>query len=174
MKVLPLVFLIGLAGAAHAQEEPAVSPEDQTVIFAGFVAAVAAVFAYLARDMILRKKTDYDEQDLGSKEDKEYEKYHSDWGDDYEDLGDRTRRFKERFRRMSGDEGLPDLYAIMGMERDATPDQIKRQYRKLAKESHPDRSSEEGAKERMAEINLAYEILSDPEQREEYDRYFSS
>ena len=173
--IISLIFLLGLTGvAAHAQEEQIVSSEDQMIIFVGFIIAVAAVFVYLARDMILRKKTSYDEQQqLGSKEDKEYEKYHSDWNDDYEDLGARTKKFKEKFRKLSDEGSLPDLYAIMDIKKDATQEQIKKQYRKLAKESHPDRSSEEDAKERMAEINQAYEILSDPEQREEYDRYFA-
>ncbi len=174
MKIVFLVFLMGLAGAAHAQEDPAVAREDQMVIFAGFAAAVAAVFVYLARDMILRKKTDYDSQELGSKEDRGYEKYHSDWSDDYEDVGSRTRRPEGGFRRMSRDGGIPDLYSIMGLQRDATQEQIKTQYRRLAKQSHPDRSSRADARQKMARINQAYEVLSDPEQRDEYDRYLAS
>ncbi len=171
MKAIALVFLIGFA---HAQEDPAAVHWDQAVILAGFAVAAAAVFAYLARDMILRKKTDYDRQELGSKEDKEYEKYHSDWSDDYEDVGSRTKGLGGGFQRPSEGESIPDLYAIMGLERDATQEQIKRQYRRLAKESHPDRSAEKDARHKMAEINQAYEILSDPKQRDEYDRYLAS
>jgi len=174
MKWILLALLLGLPGSAHAQDEQALSPADQTIIFGGFAAAVAAVFVFLARDAILRKKTEYDSQNLGSKDDREYDKYHSDWTDDYEDLGSRTRGFKEMFGGMSKDGKLPDLYGIIGVGMDATPEEIKAGYRRLAKEIHPDRSSQKDAKERMAEINMAYEILSDPDQRAEYDRRSAS
>lgn len=170
MKWILLAPLFCLPGSAYAQGEQALSPADQAIIFGGFAAAVAAVFVFLARDAILRKKTEYDSQNLGSKDDREYDKYCSDWTDDYEDLGSRTRGFRERFEGMSKDGKLPDLYGIIGVERDAAPEEIKARYRRLAKEIHPDRSSEKDAKERMAEINTAYEILSDPDQRTEYDR----
>ncbi len=155
--------VIGLVGIAYAEEQ-VVAPSDQVIIFTGFIVVIVAIFVYLARDAILRKKTDYDTQELGSKKDREYEKYHSDWGDDYEDVGGRTRNCG-----LEADaDNLPDFYAIIGVPRDATQDQIKVQYRRLAKKSHPDRDSKADAG-RMAEINLAYETLSDIEQRRKYD-----
>ena len=55
-----------------------------------------------------------------------------------------------------------DFYKILGVDRDASPDQIKKAYRKLAKKFHPDTSEEENAEERFKEIAEAYSVLSDP------------
>ena len=62
-----------------------------------------------------------------------------------------------------------DYYGTLGVAKDATPDQIKRAYRKLARELHPDVNKEEGAEERFREVTTAYEVLSDPKKREMVD-----
>ncbi|MDH7499901.1 MAG: DnaJ domain-containing protein, partial [candidate division NC10 bacterium] len=65
-----------------------------------------------------------------------------------------------------------DYYEVLGIGREATQDQIKRAYRRLAQKYHPDKNpgdAESG--ERFKEINEAYSVLSDPEKRSTYDRY---
>ena len=64
-----------------------------------------------------------------------------------------------------------DYYEILGVTRDATPDDIKKAYRKLALQFHPDRNpGDKAAEEKFKEAAGAYEVLSNPETRERYDR----
>src|SRR6187431_1402388 len=64
-----------------------------------------------------------------------------------------------------------DYYQTLEVQRDASADEVKRAFRRLAMQYHPDRNSEDGAEARFKEINEAYEILSDPERRSNYDRF---
>lgn len=64
-----------------------------------------------------------------------------------------------------------DYYKVLGVERNATEDEIKRSYRKLALEYHPDRKpGDNAAEEKFKGINEAYQVLSDPEKRNRYDQ----
>jgi molecular chaperone DnaJ len=64
-----------------------------------------------------------------------------------------------------------DYYTVLEVQRDASADEVKRAFRRLAMQYHPDRNSEPGAEARFKEINEAYEVLSDPERRATYDRF---
>uniref|UniRef100_A0A915BX69 DnaJ homolog dnj-20 n=1 Tax=Parascaris univalens TaxID=6257 RepID=A0A915BX69_PARUN len=65
-----------------------------------------------------------------------------------------------------------DFYKILGVPRNANANQIKKAYRKLAKELHPDRHSDDAmAHEKFQDLGAAYEVLSDPEKRKIYDRH---
>ncbi len=63
----------------------------------------------------------------------------------------------------------PDHYSVLGVARDATAEQIKHAYRRLALQTHPDRRGSDGANERFRRVRRAYEVLHDPQSRRRYD-----
>lgn len=175
-QVIFLVFfpIISSAFAQGTKDSlvPVVSDADLTILFSVAVAVVIGLVIYLLRDTILRKKTAYDTKDFSSKKDHDYEKYHSDWTSDETDF-ERPKDVRHReFKKALQESTLPDCYVVLGVQRDATLDEIKRQYRRFVKELHPDKSKDPSTKERLSEIIRAYEILSDIELRQSYDTYF--
>src|SRR3989337_2472920 len=66
---------------------------------------------------------------------------------------------------------IRDLYEILGVPHDATNDDVRKAYRRLAREYHPDVNPDPAAEERFKEVSAAYEILSDPQKRQQYDLY---
>ncbi len=64
-----------------------------------------------------------------------------------------------------------DYYDILGITKDASQDEIKKAFRQLAKKWHPDVNHEKGAEEKFKEINEAFQVLSDPQKKGQYDQY---
>ncbi|TKX33903.1 DnaJ C-terminal domain-containing protein [Campylobacter taeniopygiae] len=69
---------------------------------------------------------------------------------------------------------MNSLYETLGVSKNASSDEIKKAYRRLARQYHPDINKEKGAEEKFKEINAAYEILSDEKKRAQYDQYGDS
>jgi molecular chaperone DnaJ len=64
-----------------------------------------------------------------------------------------------------------DYYEILGVSRNASTDEIKKAFRRLAMQYHPDRNKDDGAEARFKQVSEAYEVLSDPQKRSAYDRF---
>ena len=149
---------------------------DQITIFAIAAIIIIGALIFLARGSFIRKKTEYDIGEWESKKNRDYEKYHSEWMND-EVSFERTSKDKlsdEEFRKSLLNENIPDYYAILQVSKDASQDEIKKQFRLLAKKWHPDKKQSNDAEEKMAQINMAYEVLSDYKRRKMYDQHFTN
>ena len=154
-----------------AVDDVYITQEDLILTFVIAIIIVVGIFVYLARNIILRKRTKYDELNLDSKKDRDYEKYHSDWSN--EEFGTRKNASinQKEFDEMLKNKTLPNYYEVLGITQSATSNEIKEKFRLLAKEWHPDKRKD-SSDEKMSEINNAYEVLSNPELRDKYDKYF--
>lgn len=75
------------------------------------------------------------------------------------------------YLKNGGDDSMKDYYKILGVSENATTEEIKQAYKKLAMKYHPDRNpGDKEAEEKFKEINEAYSVLSDPEKRKQYDQ----
>jgi len=156
-------------------EIDSLSESDQIIVFASGAIIIISVLIFLARHSIFKKKTEYDSGDWASKKNRDYEKYHSEWMSDeisFERKG-KNKLSDDEFRKSLLNENLPDYYAILQVQKNATQNEIKRQFRLLAKKWHPDKKQSNDAEKKMAQINMAYEVLSNSKRRKIYDQHFS-
>ena len=151
-----------------------ISESDQVIIFSLAGAVIVGVLVFLARDTIFRKKTEYDTKEWASQKKRDYEKYNSEWMRDEIKLArkDQTKLSDEEFRKSLLENNIPDYYAILEVQKNANQAEIKNQFRALAKKWHPDKKQDEYAEKKMAQINIAYEVLSNTKQKEMYDLYY--
>jgi len=158
-----------------SNEHDTISESDQLFIFSISGIVIIGTVIFLARHSIIRKKTEYDTGEWDSKKNRDYEKYHSDWMSDevnFERDG-KKKLTDEEFRKSLLANNLPNYYEILQIQKNTSQAEIKNQYRHLAKKWHPDREKSPGAERKMMQINMAYEVLSNPKRRKMYDQYFS-
>jgi len=148
---------------------------EQMIVFAIAAAIIISALIFLARGSIFRKKNEYDTGEWESKKNRDYEKYHSEWMSDeisFERKG-KNKLSDEDFRKSLLSKNIPDYYAILQIQNTASQNEIKNQFRSLAKKWHPDRKQSDDAEKKMAQINMAYEVLSNIKRRKMYDQHFS-
>ena len=158
-----------------SNEHDTISESDQIFIFSISGIVIIGTVIFLARHSIIRKKTEYDTGEWDSKKNRDYEKYHSDWMSDevnFERDG-KKKLTDEEFRKSLLANNLPNYYEILQIQKNTSQAEIKNQYRYLAKKWHPDREKSPGAERKMMQINMAYEVLSNPKRRKMYDQHFS-
>ena len=158
-----------------SNEHDTISESDQLLIFSISCIVIIGTVIFLARHSIIRKKTEYDTGEWNSKKNRDYEKYHSDWMSDevnFERDG-KKKLTDEEFRKSLLANNLPNYYEILQIQKNTSQSEIKNQYRYLAKKWHPDREKSPDAERKMMQINMAYEVLSNPKRRKMYDQYFS-
>jgi len=148
---------------------------EQMIVFAIAAAIIISVLILLARGSIVRKKNENDTGEWESKKNRDYEKYHSEWMSDeisFERKG-KNKLSDEDFRKSLLNKNIPDYYAILQIQKTASQNEIKSQFRSLVKKWHPDRKQSDDAEKKMVQINMAYEVLSNTKRRKMYDQHFS-
>jgi molecular chaperone DnaJ len=158
-----------------SNEHDTISESDQILIFSISGIVIIGMVVFLARHSIVRKKTEYDTGEWKSKKNRDYEKYHSEWMSDEVNFERDVKKklTDEEFRKSLLANNLPNYYEVLQIQKNTSQAEIKNQYRHLAKKWHPDREKSPDAERKMMQINMAYEVLSNPKRRKMYDQYFS-
>lgn len=161
--------------AQDGKNEIILSDSELILVFSVSILVVIGIFLYLARHSFSRKKDEYEKGEFASKKNRDKEKYRSEWSSDDFSFGFSNENSKDdEFRKNHQNSTLPDFYKILGVSHDASQDEIKNRFRRLVKEWHPDKHKGQSTEKRMAEINKAYEVLSNEKTRKNYDRYFNA
>jgi len=147
---------------------------EQMIVFAIAATIIISVLIFLARGSIFRKKSEYDTNDWASKKNRDYEKYHSEWMSDEQEFSGKEKKGidENEFLKSLQGKNIPDYYGILEIQKNASQSEIKKQFRTLAKKWHPDKKHGPDAEKKMAEINMAYGILSNQKNRKLYDQYY--
>ena len=146
------------------------STNDLILGFSIAVAVIAGILIYLTKDSLFRKKGDYEKKNYQSKINRDYEKYHSNWTDDSEDLfGKNRKKTNQEFKEFLSSKKIPNYYQILELPNFASSKEIKEKYRELVKTWHPDKTKNKDSEIKISKINEAYEILSDPEKKKAFD-----
>ena len=153
-----------------------ISEADQIPIFIIAVVIILGIFLFLARHAIFRRKNEYDDEDWQSKKNRDYEKYHSEWMSDEQEFSGKKKKVidENEFLESLQGKNIPDYYGILEIQKNSSQSEIKKQFRILAKKWHPDKKHGPDAEKKMAEINMAYGILSNQKNRKLYDQYYQS
>lgn len=153
-----------------------ISEADQIPIFIIAVVIILGIFLFLARHAIFRRKNEYDDEDWQSKKNRDYEKYHSEWMSDEQEFSGKKKKVidENEFLESLQGKNIPDYYGILEIQKNSSQSEIKKQFRILAKKWHPDKKHGPDAEKKMAEINMAYGILSNQKNRQLYDQYYQS
>ena len=153
-----------------------ISEADQIPIFIIAVVIILGIFLFLARHAIFRRKNEYDDEDWQSKKNRDYEKYHSEWMSDEQEFSGKKKKVidENEFLKSLQGKNIPDYYGILEIQKNSSQSEIKKQFRILAKKWHPDKKHGPDAEKKMAEINMAYGILSNQKNRQLYDQYYQS
>jgi len=151
-----------------------ISESDQIPIFIIAAVIILGIFLFLARNAIFRRKNEYDDKDWESKKNRDYEKYHSEWMSDEQDFSGKEKKEidENEFLKSLQGKNISDYYEILEIQKNASQSEIKKQFRILAKKWHPDKKHGPDAEKKMAEINMAYGILSNQKNRKLYDQYY--
>ena len=153
-----------------------INESDQIPIFIIGIVIVVGIFLFLARKAIFRRKNEYDDENWASKKNRDYEKYHSEWMSDEQEFSGKDKKSMDEneFLKSLQGKNIPDYYGILEIQKNASRSEIKKQFRTLAKKWHPDKKHGPDAEKKMAEINMAYGILSNQKNRKLYDQYYQS